>query len=84
MDGGASYATVHTKNQTRLSDDTCLTIINGDENGNPLQHSCLENPMDRGAYRTTVHGVTKSRTNTHHNKKIILQWTENKVWDKQK
>ena len=28
-------------------------------NGNPLQYSCLENPMDRGAWRATVHGVTK-------------------------
>ena len=49
MAGGASEATVHTKSQTRLSDDTRLTIINGDENGNPLQYSSLENPMDRGA-----------------------------------
>ena len=30
--------------------------------GNPLQCSCLENPMDRGAWRSTVHGVTKSWT----------------------
>ena len=30
--------------------------------GNPLQYSCLENPMDRGAWRATVHGVSKSRT----------------------
>ena len=29
--------------------------------GNPLQYSCLENPMDRGAWRATVHGVTKNR-----------------------
>ena len=29
---------------------------------NPLQYSCLENPMDRGAWRATVHGVTKSQT----------------------
>ena len=28
-------------------------------NGNPLQHSCLVNPIDRGAWRATVHGVTK-------------------------
>ena len=34
----------------------------GEMNGNPLQYSCLENPMDRGAWRVTVHGVTKSRT----------------------
>ena len=30
--------------------------------GNPLQYSCLQNPMDRRAWQTTVHGVTKSRT----------------------
>ena len=34
----------------------------GEGNGNPLQYSCLENPMDRGAWRATVHGVTKSWT----------------------
>ena len=37
-----------------------LTI--GEGNGNPLQYSCLENPMDGGAWRATVHGVAKSRT----------------------
>ena len=31
-------------------------------NGNPLQYSCLENPMDRGAWRTIVHGVEKNQT----------------------
>ena len=31
-------------------------------NGNPLQYSCLENAMDRGAWQATVHGVTKSGT----------------------
>ena len=30
-----------------------------EENGNPLQYSCLENPMDRGAWRATVHRVGK-------------------------
>ena len=34
----------------------------GEGNGNPLQYSCLENSMDRGAWRATVHGVTESRT----------------------
>ena len=29
--------------------------------GNPLQYSCLENPMDRGPWQATVHGVTKSQ-----------------------
>ena len=31
-------------------------------NGNPLQYSCLENSMDRGAWQATVHGVAKSQT----------------------
>ena len=31
----------------------------GEGNGNPLQYSCLENPMDRGAWRATAHGVTE-------------------------
>ena len=34
----------------------------GEGNGNPFQYSCLENPMDRGAWRATVLGVTKSQT----------------------
>ena len=34
----------------------------GDGNGNPLQYSCLENPVEGGAWWATVHGVTKSRT----------------------
>ena len=34
----------------------------GERNGNPLQYSCLENSMDRGAWQVTAHGVAKSRT----------------------
>ena len=34
----------------------------GGGNGSPLQYSCLENSMDRGAWWATVHGVTKNRT----------------------
>ena len=34
----------------------------GEDNGNPLQYSCLENPMDRGAWWAAVHGVAKSQT----------------------
>ena len=32
----------------------------GEGNGKPLQYPCLENPMDRGAWRATVHGITES------------------------
>ena len=34
----------------------------GEGNGNPLQYSCLKNTMNRGAWRATVHGLTKSLT----------------------
>ena len=34
----------------------------GEGNGNPLQYSCLENPMDKGGWQATVHGVAKSLT----------------------
>ena len=34
----------------------------GEGNGNPLQYSCLENPMDRGAWKAAVHGVTEGQT----------------------
>ena len=46
--------------------DTCLTPglgrCPGRENGNPLQYSCLENSMNKGAWWATVHGVAKGRT----------------------
>ena len=51
MDGGAWKAVVH-----GVAEGRTLSCI-GEGNGNPLQHSCLENPMDRGAWRPTVHGV---------------------------
>ena len=37
-------------------------VFSGEGNGTPLQYSCLENPMDGGAWKAEVHGVTKSRT----------------------
>ena len=40
----------------------CLGKIPGGGDGNPLQYSCLENPMDRGAWQARVHRVTKSQT----------------------
>ena len=39
-----------------------LGISPGEGNGNRLQYSCLENPVDRGAWWATVHGVAKSWT----------------------
>ena len=41
----------------------CIVETNtGEGNGTPLQYSCLENPMDRGAWWAAVHGVARSRT----------------------
>ena len=39
-----------------------LGTLLGEDNGTPLQYSCLENPMDGGAWWAAVHGVAKSRT----------------------
>ena len=71
-DGGAWWAAVHgvAKSRTRLkrfssssssSSRTQIGLPWGEDNGNPLQYSCLENPMDRGAWWAAVHGVSKSR-----------------------
>ena len=38
---------------------TCIGKIPGEENGNPLQYSCLGNAMDKGAWQATVHGAAK-------------------------
>ena len=45
----------------RDTGDAGLIPGSGGGNGNPLQYSCLENPMDRGAWRARVHRVTKSQ-----------------------
>ena len=52
----------------------------GEGNGNPFQYSCLENSMDRGAWKATVNGVTESdmteqTTHTHtHARKGVMLW----------
>ena len=48
----------------------------GGGNGNPLQYSCLENPMDRGAWQVVVHGVAKELDMTEHS---TAQRTEQKL-----
>ena len=48
-----------------LGEDTILflaKLCSGEGNGNPLQYSCLKNPMDRGAWQASVHGVAKNQT----------------------
>ena len=49
-------------NEGDLGSNTGSGRSPGEENGNPLQYSCLENPMDREAWWATVHGVAKSWT----------------------
>ena len=41
---------------------TLLDIEYGEGNGTPLQYSCLENPMDGGAWKAAIHGVAEGRT----------------------
>ena len=40
----------------------CIQVVVGKGNGDPLQYSCLENPMDGGAWWAAVHGVARSQT----------------------
>ena len=74
--GGTSgkEPTCQCRRHRRLEFDLWVGKIPGGGNGNPLQYSCLENPMDREAWQATVHRVTKSRiwlkwlsTHTHGN-----------------
>ena len=63
MDRGAWWAAVYGVAQSRtwlkwVSMHACL----GEGNGNPLQYSCLENPVDRGAWWAAVYGVTQNQT----------------------
>ena len=46
----------------------------GGGHGNPLQHSCLENPTNRGAWWATVHGVAESDTTEHTRTRAHLNW----------
>ena len=47
---------------TQISFQIRLPLEKLETSGTPLQHSCLENPMERGAWWATVHGVAKGRT----------------------
>ena len=51
--------------------DPWVGKIPGGENGNPLQCSCLENPMDRGVWRATVHKGHKESDTTEHAQRHI-------------
>ena len=47
----------------------------GEGNGTPLQYSCLENPMDGGAWKAAVHGVEKSRTRLSDFTFTFMHWS---------
>ena len=51
----------------------------GEGNGNPLQYSCLGNPMDRGAWQAMVHGVTKESDTAEHKHVVPAEVTLIKV-----
>ena len=54
--------TVQSTGSQRVRHDERLLLPPGEWNVNPLQHSCLENPRDRGAWGATVRGIAKSQT----------------------
>ena len=64
MDCSLPGLSVHAIFQARLLEWFSMSFSRspGGGHGKPLQYSCLENPMGRGAWQTTVHGVTKSWT----------------------
>ena len=66
---GASQVALVVKNLPASAGDLRDSGLNpgsgrypGEGNGKPLQYSCLENPIDRGAWWATVHRITQSRT----------------------
>ena len=63
MDREVWHAAIHgvAKSQTRLK-RLSMHACTGEGNGNPLQYSCLENPVDRGVWWAAVHRVAQSRT----------------------
>ena len=56
----------------------------GEGNGNPLQYSCLENPMDRRAWWATVHGVPKNWTRLSNLTNFNFIWPPSAIWPRTK
>ena len=68
-DGASWWAAIYgvAESRTRLkrlssSSSSSSTLTLGEGNGTPLQYSCLENPMDGGAWKAAVHGVAEGET----------------------
>ena len=71
---GGSEVKVSASNAGDLGSIPGSGISPGEGNGNPLQYSCLENPMDGGAWWATVHGVAKSRTRLSNFTSLFTSW----------
>ena len=56
-----------------------IKAANGEGNGTPLRYSCLDNPMDRGAWKAADHGVEKNRTRLSDFTFTSLEQQENKL-----
>jgi len=57
-----TYVKIHQAIYLRFVHFTICILYPGEGNGTPLQYSCLENPMDGGAWKAAVHGVAEGRT----------------------
>ena len=69
--GGSPGGLVGKESACDADQETQVRSLGGEdpleeENGNPLQYSCLEDPMDRGAWQATVHRAAKSQTRLKH------------------
>ena len=63
LDNSGSYFQILIQLWNTVDGVTCLLcLFDREGSGNPLQCSCLENPMDGEAWEATIHGVTKSQT----------------------
>ena len=85
MDTGFSGGSDRKKSACNAGDTSSIPGLRrcpGEGNGNPLQYSCLENLMDRGAWRATVHGFAKSRTPRKHIEHRALQKNKRKKQEK--
>ena len=69
----AVYGVAQSRTQLKwFSSSSSSSLYLGEGSGNPLQYSCLENPVDRGAWWAAVHGVAQSRTG--------LKWLSMHAW----
>ena len=86
LNGGFPHSSVSKESAWNAGDLVSIPGLGrslGEGNGNPLQYSCLKNPMERGAWQATVHGVarvghdlvTKPPSHHHHLKDICVAYS---------